>query len=609
MPTPLEQVVRTALAAAPAPPAPWPAYFADRFARTAGRPGLVPPPLRADALSAHLTGVLGIPAFELGGTVWLHPALLRHAGSCALDHLLAHEAAHALQRGGSDSGSLHSQPAAEAEAEDFAAALRAGCTAPIAPRAGLPPLQPPIPLLAILLIAGLGLTIGGMYISQSRAADRRQARLPPEHRDPHLYETGWGFVPFVGSASQLFSGENWALQAGGAVFLVLDFTLVGGLVAKGIVKGALIFSTRAMLREGLEEVARGGGTVLQKEAAVELGEAAARGEIRLGSKEAIEQVVRQQIAGAKGPIVIVGSTGWANHSVTFLVLDGTIYKLHGGILRTAYPLTRNALAERATAAWLRKFNRVTIVGGEQLLGDTALREQIEFWQMMNAGFKNKALNTLLAEGCSGSQAMLLERLGLYNAGATERLLPYLLDRGVARAGYASYLINPWRAAAGTGIQASLYLSAGAMYESRTLFNMLDAPPQEAYFAHNLDRNTVPAMIVEESGLSQFGLNLTGLPSLTSADMVYPEEMTFRDADPDVVRAVVTSAAWRGAPALTLRPELELPPLPNPFVPTSDFEFPVIEEHKPPPGVIWDSTTGLCRPAESPGRPLTLPPLR
>src|SRR5262249_17692232 len=154
----------------------------------------------------------------------------------------------------------------------------------------LPAIQPAIPLIVwLLLAAGVALTGIGAYTEiEKQSQPRPPNEPPPPPREPHLHETWWGLIPFVGSIDQMINGANWWSKAGGAVFLVLDPSLVGGMVAKGIAKGGIVFATRTAVREGLAEVARGGGTAAQREAYAKLVEAAARGEIKLGTQAQIE---------------------------------------------------------------------------------------------------------------------------------------------------------------------------------------------------------------------------------------------------------------------------------------------------------------------------------
>src|SRR5262249_13631500 len=159
-------------------------------------------------------------------------------------------------------------------------------------------------------------------------------------------------------------------------------------------------------------------------------------------------------------------------------------------------------AQEVSAAWLRQFNRVTIYGGEELLSDAALKEQIAFWDRYSQGFGNRAINSLFAPGCAGSQAILLERLGLYDGWGGSRCLPFLLDRSRLGGGLgAHYLVNAWRPVAGTAIQTSLLSIAAAMYGGNTWLNRTTAqlrPESRMFYSHNISMTPVDAVLIEEA---------------------------------------------------------------------------------------------------------------
>lgn len=546
--------------------APLPPPVRDRLARAGHR--LDDAVLHADAAAARLCGALGVPAFECGGRIVVHPALLAGGPTDAAQHTLLHEAAHVLQhRLAGARRPAPPDPDAEAEAEAFAGALMSGgAPPPIRPRAWLPAIQPAVPLLLILAVAavGAGLTYYGYRKEQE---DRAGAGKPPRtDAQKHTYETAWGFVPFVGSIDQMLNGENWAQQAGGAVFLALDLTLVGGIAVKlasrSALKGGLLFMMRTEVNESMALVARGGGTAEQKAAYAALQKAAEQGEIRFGKTAA--EALEKEIAQSGKTYVIAGSQGLQNHTVTLLVTsDGRIFKLHGGIFRLAYGVESRALtADAARKAglkvakdgWLRRFNRFTVYSAEGVLSDEALKAQVEWWGRWNSGVGMQTANHLLAPGCAGSQAILLERLGLPYGQGMGRYIPYFLDRARVAGGVgANYVARPWVGPAANAIHLGLIPTAGlGLYGVGR--SPIMGPIAELSFSANTQRGMGEAVLIEEAT----ALDLSGAGDPEMFDVVWPGDLTFANADPD---AMVMNTI--GQTIRTPAPKPAMTPAPDP----------------------------------------------
>lgn len=550
----------------PAGAVPLPHLLRDRLAGAGHRlDGAI---LHADAAAARLCGALGVPAFEAEGRIMAHPALLAAGPTDAAQHILLHEAAHVLQhRLAGARRPAPPDPDAEAEAEGFARALMAGAAAPpIRPRAWLPSLQPVAPLLLILAAAavGAGLTYYGY---RKEMEDRAGAGKPPRtDAQKHTYETAWGFVPFVGSIDQVLNGENWAQQAGGAVFLALDLTLVGGIAVKlasrSALKGGLLFMMRTEVSEGMALAARGGGTAEQKAAYAALQKAAEQGEIRFGKTAA--EAMEKEIAQSGKTFVIAGSQGLQNHTVTLLVTsDGRIFKLHGGIFRLAYGVESRALtadAARKTGlkvakdGWLRRFNRFTVYSAEGVLSDEALKAQIEWWGRWNSGVGMQTANHLLAPGCAGSQAILLERLGLPYGQGMGRYIPYFLDRARVAGGLgANYVVRPWVGQAANALHLGLIPTAGlGLYGVGR--GPIMGPIAEMSFSANTQRSMGEAVLIEEAT----ALDLSGANDPEMFDVVWPGNLTFANADLDAMLMTTTGPTIR-APA----PKPAMTPAPDP----------------------------------------------
>ena len=204
--------------------------------------------------------------------------------------------------------------------------------------------------------------------------------------------------------------------------------------------------------------------------------------------------------------------------------------MHGGISRFAYRVTEKKVGKTVNAAWLRRFNRFTVYAGKDLLTDAALREQIEFMAKYSQGLGNRAINSVLAPGCAGTQALLLERLGLHTARGPSRYIPYLLDRSRVggRLG-AHYLVNPGRARFGLGLHSGLLGLATGAYLDRDLSILRGGATRlaESYFAHNVAPPTSEAILL--ASMDDFDLT-DELVTPEDFDVLFPEQMTFSSED-------------------------------------------------------------------------------
>ena len=125
----------------------------------------------------------------------------------------------------------------------------------------------------------------------------------------HLYETWWGFCPFVGSANQMVMGRTGFQKCVGGMFFVADCTLVGGPMIRGVLWGL-----RATASAGLRLAAKGAGTVLQRESLLQF---ANMGGKVLARAEAEALILREL---GKGHVLLIGaetSKGGVQHSVAY----------------------------------------------------------------------------------------------------------------------------------------------------------------------------------------------------------------------------------------------------------------------------------------------------
>jgi hypothetical protein len=269
-----------------------------------------------------------------------------------------------------------------------------------------------------------------------------------------LHETNWGYVPVVGSLDQMINGRNFLSQAAGGAFFILDATLVGPLVklaAKGV-----FFPLKVGLRSGLELLKRGGGSAAQKTALQKALLGSGHNSVRLMSEQAANELARSLTRN--GTHLLVGTEGALNHSVIWVIREGMLYKLHGGVLRFAAKTYGTEAGKTVTGNWLRStFNTMSWYSTESF-SDDVLKTVIKYWEAQG---QNGALQSLCrAGGCAYSQAYLMNELGLQGLKSTRFGLPILLEQGrmAGRAG-THYLINSSRVLSGT-LSAGLTKGAG-----------------------------------------------------------------------------------------------------------------------------------------------------
>ncbi len=400
------------------------------------------------AQAHRLTARVGALALACGETIYFGPGAYQ-PDFLPGRRLLAHELAHTQQQKGS---CLRLDSALQLELEqeaDYAAdAFLRGRSVRISPRYDCPDELPALPLLVWGLIAA---AVGLGIWSATREDDIQEDK---KEKDDHLYETGWGYVPLVGSVDQVLNGRSVAQRAIGTVFLVLDVSLVGGVVVKGVA-----FSLRGFAGLALREVAAGGGEAGQRIAFNELRNAG----VKFGSRE----VVTAEILKTAGttPVVVASSEGLLNHSVTYIIKAGKIWKIHGGPLQLFFREAGGAVGRDLTEAEMKKIigrsNALTMYRVSASSADTAL----QFWQREVA--KGGLSLFLKAQGCASTQAMLIEAANPALRGPTftryAPLLPMFYDSGRMLGPGAHELFADLPRYFGTGIQLGLMAGPREMF--------------------------------------------------------------------------------------------------------------------------------------------------
>ena len=420
--------------------------------------------IHTGARAARLTLGTGAVALAHGEHVFFGPGCFAPESTVG-QWLLAHEIAHILQqrrpRPGSRPARLASPFGLEVEANAAAFAAIAGQRTHVEPVPGCPQWQPVLPLIvvaAVCLAAGFGIT----YTVFSKDEKIRHDAESPEK---FAYETLWGFIPVVGSLSQVIHGRSRLQRGLGTVFLMVDASMVGGIV-KGVV---FALGRRSLLRVGLTGAER----VAERNAVDQL----LRNGARFGTREEIAQTIRE--ASIQGPVVLATSEGWLNHSVSYVIKDGQIWRIEGGpsrmfFKREARELTQKEIGKLAGEKFFGGANTISFYPVTKPMAEATL----QWWQKeLDKG----ALRLFVeAEGCAGSQALLLEQIGRGVPGAVgtsrflDPLFPVVLDLNRMGGPGTHIIANGWgrlpRVTYGTLQQAGMWTAGRELFWTANYVN-------------------------------------------------------------------------------------------------------------------------------------------
>ena len=413
----------------------------------------------------------------VGEHILVHPSVAGQP-TAARDWLIAHEVAHVLQQ---RAAGVSTRPVSPGVVADLEHEADAAATAVLSGRAAqlrlagtpCPPVQFALPVLVPLLVAA-GITFTAKTLGDGRPPRAKKAKPAP----PQLHETAWGFVPIVGSADMMVNGDNLLLKSAGAAFFLLDCTLVGGVFVRGV-----FFTIKPAVQAGL----RSATTSVRKRALRE----AQEGGLQLLSKKKAEKLATELTRG--GTHALVGTEG-AAHSVTWIVQNGQIYKLHGGVLKEAAKVSGREASEVVSGEWLRTtFTTVTHHSAKTGLKDSAVRETIEFWTQ-RAGV-SAIQNTCRAGGCTYSQGMIMEGMAL-GTRSGRFSLPVGAELARMSGGPGTHFIvskNIPKSVAGTFVQtAALTSSPIAPSVARQSISTMLVTPQES-LELSLEPSLVPHM--------------------------------------------------------------------------------------------------------------------
>jgi hypothetical protein len=480
--------------------------------------------VRADRLNRQL----GTLAFTHGHDVFFRAGAFAPRTPWGF-WLLAHELTHVLQQrgGGSPSRARDARWGAvlEDEANRAAWALLGGRRVVVPPRPGCPPIQAAVPLLLLLAVAAAV----ALWPNDSIPPDPPKPTDPPLPR-PSLYETGWGFVPVVGPLDQMINGKSWWSQIAGGVFFVMDVSVVGGLAVRGI-RGVLFRLTgksqaalRAAAEAGTETITRRSYEALVREGGAK------------AVTEAEASAMLKELGSAGQTALVVGAQSGkqgAFHSITYLIKDGRIYRLHGGIFRMAAGGEAMTVEKALAQGWNKGWNSLTVYSAKDLaargITDEALTNVVSGWERRFPGMFGAIENVCSARGCANSQWLLMQQFGLpTNVSGLGRYVPLLMETSRISGNLGShYVVNRVGAYGGTALQALLVGGLGASV--RLADPVITALPnlltQQVPSRADLTRAQLPTALVHQ--LDQMTQSENSVLMLPSDDVSFdPEDLAF-----------------------------------------------------------------------------------
>jgi hypothetical protein len=321
--------------------------------------------------------------------------------------------------------------------------------------------------LILLLAVAAGLT----HIPTHEAPPKKEP-----YKGLYLHETAWGFVPIIGSYDQMINGRNWFSQLVGAVFLVMDISLVGGIARIGA-KG-LLFSINAAGRKALgKTVAEAGVNSVERLSYEELMRS---GAVKALSEEQAQTMLRGLAQPGKTAVIVGTQSGKQGvyHSIMYVIADGKIYRLHGGISKYAAGGEIRAAKAGGTGfdqalkqGWNKGWNSFTVYSAEELaakeISDATLMNLANGWEKKFPSMYGPLQNICSARGCANSQWILMDKLGLATnvaEGSLHQYLPYLLETSrMSGAAGAHYTVNVGKVGAATFMHTLLPTLGAASY--------------------------------------------------------------------------------------------------------------------------------------------------
>jgi hypothetical protein len=291
-----------------------------------------------------------------------------------------------------------------------------------------------------LLGVALAVTGAVWFAAPSTEENRRNEQENPER----LINTGWVYVPGIGSLLQVWQARSGFERGVGAVFMVAD------IVTLGMAGAAFLRLTQA----GVASLRSAGGATV-------------RGFTQAGMRSATEAEANTAIRSALSTgQAVVASEGTLNHAVIYVMnQQGQIVRLHGGISRLLYPATVHSAEAFRTSA----VNSFFVVG-----------EQGANLTLLNAANELRQGGAWMLRSCGATQCLLLERAAIPGLRLpttySGRFIPASIMAHQAGQAAGATMVNRVRFWTGTAIQGSLLVgSNSAIHAELTLVEGMTRP--------------------------------------------------------------------------------------------------------------------------------------
>jgi hypothetical protein len=397
-----------------------------------------------DARAVELSTLVGARAFTLGSHIVFGSKFRPEAPQS--QKILAHELAHVAQQAKQSSAppalprrSLKVSTfysSGELEAERAARAALRG-----EPFRSFSPPQADVMTFPWLLLGAALLITGAVLLAAPSTEENRRAAEADRER---LINTGWVFVPGVGSFLQVWQARSGFERGVGAVFLVAD------IVTLGMAGAAFLKLSQA----GIAGLRTASGSTVR-----ELTQAGMRSVTEAEANTAIHTALQSGQA-------VVASEGVLNHAVIYVMNEqGQIIRLHGGISRLLYP-AQTFTAETFRTSAVNSF----FVVGQQGANVT----------LLEAASQLRQGGAWMLRSCGATQCLLLERAGISGlslpATYSGRYIPASIMAHQAIHSGGATMVNATRFWTGTAIQGSLLAgSSSALHTEATLPIFLTQP--------------------------------------------------------------------------------------------------------------------------------------